>query len=154
MLCPSTECSLSAAVWIWACGDSHLLLDCSSSSHHCFLFLFGQLACVTVLCESCIFPTGYKILQFFFYVVCFSVSSLGSSSSSGQDLQPEYWYYWSWRFRVPHCYRQELMLAVSESLQEFDVQVLISFSPKRTLCWICSVILPSLSPRAIYNLAI
>lgn len=46
------------------------------------------------------------------------------------------------------------MLAVSESLQEFDVQVLISFSPKRTLYWICSVILPSLSPRAIYNLAI
>lgn len=44
-------------------------------------------------------------------------------------------------------YRQEQMLVVFESLQGFVVKVLVS-------CWICSVILPTLSPRAIHNLAI
>lgn len=45
------------------------------------------------------------------------------------------------------------MLFVFNSLQELTVQVLISFSPKYTLYWICSVILTRLSPRAMYNLA-
>lgn len=46
------------------------------------------------------------------------------------------------------------MLFVFESPQELTVQVVISFSPKYTLYWICSIIFLRLSPRAMYNLAI
>lgn len=85
-----------------------------------------------------------------FFNVCFSMSSLGLIYSvitlqigrvcnasihivgdNGLRITQLLKYLW-------RNYRQEWMLFVFDSLQELTLQVLISFSPKYTLYWICS----------------
>ena len=116
-----------SALWTWVCGDSCLLRDCSSSTHHRFFLPAWPVLLCIVRAPS--LQQGTRSCSAFFYVVCFSISSLGLIYNVISLLQIDRIYnlkstdIWELKqceslcYLIWSSYRQEQMLVCFESLQ-------------------------------------